>query len=279
MRRRAFQRGVSTTSSPQHVDLIGDLQQGFRCARQASTLSRVASRHFEQPQRVQKRESKAFGGAIMTAQVVGSTAVPAGEGSARSVVGQFTWDTVTDIWWWSEGLYQLYGYLPSAVEPTLQRFLQHKDPRDRAQIDAVFTRCSREGGPFSCYHRIIDAHGVHKTVVAIGFGHRNGADTRTDVMQGFLVEVSSGGDRDTEEALQSVLRSRASIEQVKGSLMLVHGLTADAAFSLLRGYSQVYNRRLSAIVTAVLEAFQNRPTTAIVSRGELDRILWDSAQA
>ena len=215
----------------------------------------------------------------MTAQEVAPTAVPREDRPARSLIGQFTWDTVADVWWWSEDLYRLYGYRPAAVEPTLERFLQHKDPRDRAQIDMVFTRCAQEGGPFSCYHRIIDAHGIHKTVVAIGFGDRNVAGTHTDVMQGFLVEVSSSDDPDTEAALQSVLHSRAPIEQVKGALMLVHGLTADAAFSLLRGYSQVYNKKVAAIVTAVLEAFQARPMTSAVSRAELDRILWDAAQA
>ncbi len=214
----------------------------------------------------------------MATQEIESTALSSGESSSGSVIGQFTWNTVTDVWWWSEDLYRLYGYPPSAVEPTLERFLEHKDPRDRAQIDLVFAQCRQKGGPFSCCHRIIDAGGIRKTVVAIGFGQRNPDDTRTDVMQGFLVEVSSS-DPETEAALQSLLSSRAPIEQVKGALMLVHGLTADAAFSLLRGYSQVYNKKLAAIVTAVLEAFHTRPATTGVSRAELDRILWDAAQA
>ena len=215
----------------------------------------------------------------MTAQEVQPTTGTSTRSPSRSAIGQFTWDTVADVWWWSDGLYHLYGYQPSSVEPTLERFLQHKDPRDRAQIDLVFTRCSQEGGPFSCHHRIIDANGVHKTVVAIGFGHRNAADTRTDVMQGFLVEVTSGSDPESEAALQSLLLSRASIEQVKGALMLVHGVTGDAAFNLLRGYSQVYNKKLAVIVAAVLKAFRTRPPSTAVSRGELDRILWDAAQA
>jgi hypothetical protein len=214
----------------------------------------------------------------MTAHEVQSATLTPGRRPSRSDIGEFTWDTVADVWWWSDGLYRLYGYEPSAVEPTLERFLQHKDPRDRAQIDLVFTRCSQEGGPFSCHHRIIDAHGVHKTVVAIGFGHRDAADARTELMQGFLVEVSSDSDPESEASLQSLLLSRASIEQVKGALMLVHGVSADAAFHLLRGYSQVYNKKVAAIVTAVLEAFSTRPPVAAVSRGELDRIIWEAAQ-
>lgn len=215
----------------------------------------------------------------MTAQEVAPTARPSKAMSARPLVGQFTWNTVTDVWWWSDDLYRLYGYAPTAVEPAMERFLQHKDPRDRARIDLVFSRCAHEGGPFSCHHRIIDARGGRKTVVAIGFGHRNADDTHTDVMQGFLVEVATGDDLQAEAALQSLLRSRANIEQVKGALMLVYGLTADAAFSVLHGYSQLYNVKVAAIVAAVLEAFESRPGTSVVSRGELDRILWDAAQA
>ncbi len=215
----------------------------------------------------------------MTTSEVAPAAVAAAHQPSQSLVGRFTWHIVTDVWWWSDGLYELYGYEPSSVEPTMERFVQHKDPRDRAQVDAVFSRCSREGGPFSCHHRIIDAQGVSRTVVAIGFGHRNAADTRTEVMQGFLVEISRGGGADAEEALQSLLLSRSLIEQVKGALMLVHGVTADAAFSLLRGYSQVYNKKLTAIVADVLESIANRPLAESISRAELDRILYDAAQS
>jgi hypothetical protein len=214
----------------------------------------------------------------MTAHDLASTAVPARAVAARPLVGRFSWNTVTDVWWWSDDLYRLYGYASGAVEPTLERFLQHKDPRDRARIDEVFSRCAQQGGPFSCHHRIIDARGIHKTVVAIGFGHRDAGDTHTDVMQGFLVEVSARDDLESEAALQSLLRSRAPVEQVKGALMLIYGLTADAAFSVLRGYSQVYNVKVAAIVAAVLAAFQARPATNTLSRAELDRILWDAAQ-
>ena len=191
-------------------------------------------------------------------------------------VGQFTWDTTTDAWWWSDGLYRLYGYEPGTVAPSLECFLQHKDPRDMARIDAVFGRSLAEGGPFSCYHRIVDARGVHKTVVAVGFGTRDPEETRTVLMQGFLVDVSTSTQQETEATLQQVLQHRAGIEQVKGALMLLHGLDADAAFAMLRGYSSIYNRKLSTIVSSVLEAFRQRDSSESVQRSELDRMLWDA---
>lgn len=206
-----------------------------------------------------------------------TTRIGTAEGAVQlPEVGQFTWDTTTDLWWWSDGLYRLYGYEPGAVTPSLECFLQHKDPRDMARIDAVFGRSLAEGGPFSCYHRIVDAHGVGKTVVAVGFGARDDAGTRTVLMQGFLVDVSTSRQQEAEETLQQVLQTRAGIEQVKGALMLLHGLDADAAFAVLRGYSQIYNRRLSSIVAAVLESFRQRDSSESIQRSELDRMLWDA---
>ena len=213
----------------------------------------------------------------MTSRQVEAVSQPAA--GDRPQVGEFRWDTVADVWWWSDDLYRLYGYEPGAVEPGLDRFLQHKDPRDLARIDAVFSRCMQEGGPFSCYHRVNDTRGGQKTVVAIGFGRRNAEDTQTVLMQGFLIDVSAR-DRDSAEAtLHVVLESRAGIEQVKGALMLVYGVSADAAFDLLRGYSQIYNKKLAAIVTAVLAAFEARDNSPSITRGELDRMLWDAAHS
>ena len=194
-----------------------------------------------------------------------------------SGIGQFEWNTVTGVWSWSDGLYGLYGYEPRSVEPSLDRFLQHKDPRDLARIDAVFDRCLAQGGPFSCYHRVIDARGKHKIVVVVGYGERDAENTRTVLMHGFMVDVTASGERETSQALQAALKNRGGIEQVKGAIMLVHGLDEDAAFALLRGHSQVYNKKVSAIVADLLAAFQDRSSSESISRAELDRMLWDAA--
>ena len=194
-----------------------------------------------------------------------------------SGIGQFKWDLVENSWWWSDGMYEVYGYEPRGVEPTLDVFRQHKDPRDMARIDAVFDRCLTEGGPFSCYHRIIDARGKRKTVVVVGYGDRDEADVRTALMHGFMVDLTASGQQDTSEALQAALKSRGTIEQVKGAIMLMHGLDADAAFAVLRGHSQVYNKKVASIAHDVVAAFRARPSKESITRGELDRILWDAA--
>jgi hypothetical protein len=192
-------------------------------------------------------------------------------------VGRFHWDIVADTWWWSNALYVLYGYEPYSVEPALDRFLQHKHPADMARIDSVFARSLSQGGPFSCYHRIIDARGAQRTVVVVGAGDRDVDDTRTVALHGFMVDVT-GSDREaTKTALEAVLRTRAGIEQVKGALMLVHGLDADAAFDILVGHSQAYNRKLSALVADLLLAFRQRSGSESITPSQLDQMLWDAA--
>src|SRR6478609_2716924 len=44
------------------------------------------------------------------------------------------------------------------------------------------------------------------------------------------------------------------IEQAKGALMVVYGITAEAAFALLRWYSQHRNVKLRAIAAALTQA-------------------------
>ena len=193
-----------------------------------------------------------------------------------NAVGQFIWDVETDTWWWSEALYRLLGYEPGAVAPTLERFLQHKAPEDQAHVDAVFARCLAEGGPFSCYHHVVDAHGVRKTVVAVGHGDRDATDSQTVTINGFIVDVTGSSRQETNAALQATLANRAAIEQVKGVVMLVYGLDADAAFQMLVGHSQIANKKVSAIVDDVLKAMDTRSPTETIRRSDVDRLLRDA---
>jgi hypothetical protein len=192
-------------------------------------------------------------------------------------VGEFEWDILTNAWWWSDALCHLYGYEPEAAKPSLRTFLRHKDPRDRARIDAVFNRCLAKGGPFSCYHRIIDARGRGRTVVVVGDGIRDAEDTRTVLMHGFMVDVTASVQREASAALQAALTNRAAIEQVKGALMAVHSLDADAAFAVLRGYSQVADKKVSALAEGAVIAFGERGDADGITRSELDQMLWNAA--
>lgn len=189
--------------------------------------------------------------------------------------GEFRWDVLTGAWWWSDAMYELLGYQPGSVPAALERFVHHKDPADRARVDMVIDRCLHDGGPFSCYHHIIDAHGTRKTVVAVGRGDRDLDDTRTVAIHGFMVDVSAASGADTTVALEAALVHRGMIEQVKGMVMLTHQLDADAAFELLVGHSMITNTKLTTIVTTVLDRVAHREATEMVTRADLDALLAD----
>ena len=92
-----------------------------------------------------------------------------------------------------------------------------------------------------------------------------------------MADVTASVQQEASAALQAALTNRVEIEQVKGVLMAVHNLDADAAFAVLRGYSQVTNRRVSAVAEAALIAFRKRGEAESISRHELDGILWSAA--
>jgi transcriptional regulator with GAF, ATPase, and Fis domain len=54
------------------------------------------------------------------------------------------------------------------------------------------------------------------------------------------------------QQLQTALTSRITIEQAKGALAQIHGLSPDDAFTVLRAYCRSHNRRLGDVATAVV---------------------------
>jgi PAS domain S-box-containing protein len=75
-------------------------------------------------------------------------------------------------------------------------------------------------------------------------------------------------------ALQGRLASLAAIEQAKGALMVTYGITADAAFDLLRFHSQHRNVKIRVIAAQLTTLLSTSPTsTEAITR--FDRLLDD----
>jgi len=54
------------------------------------------------------------------------------------------------------------------------------------------------------------------------------------------------------EQLQGALNTRVVIEQAKGALARIHGISVDEAFERMRSYTRSHNRKLSEVAHAVL---------------------------
>lgn len=160
-------------------------------------------------------------------------------------------------WEWSADVEVLHGYAPGTATPTTDLVLSHKHPEDRPRIAALLSEVRSHHQAFSTRHRIVDTSGRVRHVIVV-------ADTVTDTggeavgTQGFYIDVTPAEDserRRLSAAIAEVTESRAVIEQAKGMLMVVYGITADAAFELLRWRSQEANVKLRRLADQIVTDF------------------------
>ncbi len=170
--------------------------------------------------------------------------------------GSFEYDSATDTLTWSDPVYAVHGFVPGDVVPSVDLVLAHKHPDDRAEAARAIEEVRATGRPFSCWHRILDADGNQRQVLAVGSG--TFADGRLAGYAGYIVDVTDvlrrSARHEVEAALDGLMRSRPAIEQVKGVLMLTYGLDADAAFELLRRYSQHANVKVREVAQELADA-------------------------
>ena len=177
-------------------------------------------------------------------------------GGSPQRVGWFRFYFADERWEWSEQVQQMHGYAPGSVTPTTELVLSHKHPDDYQQVAATLDEMRRTHNTFSTRHRIIDTNGAVHSVVVIGDQlHDDGELVGT---HGFYVDVTPSGaqhDEMVNAAIAEIAENRATIEQVKGMLMAVYRIDADAAFELLRWRSQETNVKLRILADQVLADF------------------------
>lgn len=170
-------------------------------------------------------------------------------------MGAYVWRVREDRWWWSEGLYRLHGFERGEVVPTTGLLIAHTYRDDAEKLRDTLSGVLRVGGPYSCYHRIVDMGGHVRTVVVVGEA-TCGDDGAVTGLRGFVADVT--GDRredlqaSIDAAVEGVTRHRAAIEQAKGALMLEYGIDAEGAFALLRRCSEHANVKLHVVAEALV---------------------------
>jgi hypothetical protein len=189
---------------------------------------------------------------------------------ARSpgVVAPFRYDVVHDRWEWSDALYELHGYSPREIPATTSALMHHKHPADRERAAGVFAAVVRDGGTYSCYHRIVDRNKRLLSVVSVG---RTVLDTegRTAAIEGYYIDLTAARRDETEADVQHALTQKSQagplIDQAKGMIMLAEGCTADEAFTRLRTSSEHANRKLADIARDLVESVSGsrRSSTAV----------------
>ncbi|MGY2061199.1 PAS and ANTAR domain-containing protein, partial [Nocardia gipuzkoensis] len=150
--------------------------------------------------------------------------------SESVAVGSFRFWFATRRWEWSAEVYRMHGYRPGEVEPSTELVLAHKHPDDRRGVAEAIDRSVDRGEPFSSRHRFLDtAGGEHDVmVVADRIRDESGAAVGTSGFYIDLSDVLSEGERAALEAqLPRPFAARAVVEQAKGVLMRMYGISAD----------------------------------------------------
>ncbi len=207
-------------------------------------------------------------------------AVAAISSSTVEQIGHFSYDAPTDTWTWSDELYLIHGFRPREVVPTTALLVAHQHPDDRAAgVDDVFETL-RSGRPFASRHRVVDSRQVERKVITVGQAELDGAG-QIHRVSGFVIDVTGSFRRDlaasTHAAVEAAGASRAVIDQAKGALMLVYGMDEDAAFNLLRWYSQRSNVKLRDLAETLVTATSAGVPMSGDTRRRLDEVFFGLA--
>lgn len=191
-----------------------------------------------------------------------------GHGESQRV-GRFRFFLDGRRWEWSDAVAHMHGYEPGTVQPTTELLLRHKHPEDRSGVAAALERVQL-GEPFSSRHRIIDTQGCTHWVIVV-------SDRMLDDLSmvigtaGFYIDVTEVIQSDVSSVVTEVNASRAVIEQAKGVLMAVYGISADRAFDVLVWRSQETNVKLRDLAARFLADVTRRLPPAAVA--EVDHAL------
>jgi hypothetical protein len=196
---------------------------------------------------------------------------------AVSRVGSFCLWFVDQRWEWSDEVYRMHGYVPGSVVPTTQLVLSHKHPDDRAAVEDLLEQAMYSGGSFSSRHRFYDTDGDEHSAIVVAdrmLDDETGAVIGTS---GYYIDVTEAlqeNRRDVlHETLPKVIEARAEIEQAKGALRLVYGISDDQAFNLLRWRSQDNNTKLRALATQLVAELDTLTSVTAALRAEFDHLI------
>ena len=83
-------------------------------------------------------------------------------------VGSWEWDFDSDVVWWSDQLYEIFGRTRGEFRPSLEGYLQHVAPEDRARVEWTLTTAVGDHLPFRYECRIVRADGEPRFIEARG---------------------------------------------------------------------------------------------------------------
>lgn len=190
--------------------------------------------------------------------------------------GTFRFWLADERWEWSDEVAQIHGYAPGTVQPTTELLLSHKHPDDREQVANTIARTVETGEPFCSRHRIIDTRGRVRHVLVVGDDMYDDM-ARVVGTSGYYVDITDTLAEDRRQTLNDALpelyAARAAIEQAKGALRMVYGISADQAFRVLVWRAQESGVELRVLATQLLSEFTALGGSMVELRTRFDHLL------
>lgn len=190
--------------------------------------------------------------------------------------GSFRYWFADQRWEWSDEVAALHGYPPGEVAPSTELLLSHKHPDDRAIVAEILHDVVTGDAPFCSRHRIIDAQGVVRPVLVVG---DQMADEQGRVVGsvGYYIDLTDTVDEARNETLDEtmpeVVAARAVIDQAKGMLMLVYGISEEQAFRVLRWRSQETNTKVRDLAARLIATVARQNVITAPTRTRFDHAL------
>lgn len=200
---------------------------------------------------------------------------PGGESGQRErplrPAGRYEVNPATGKWHWSSEVYALHGIQEGGELSTVD-VLRFVHAADVAAVRSAIEGCLADGAAFSAHYRLRRGDGERR-VLLVGEGSGGPAGSVAAV-RGFFVDTTAYWNHEVgRKATAQVSQARATqevIDQARGVLMLLYGLDADAAFSVLTWQSQRSNVKVRRIAQRLVEVAVRDLRVSPLSRRRLD---------
>ncbi|MFE3099461.1 PAS and ANTAR domain-containing protein [Nocardia tengchongensis] len=192
------------------------------------------------------------------------------------LVGGFRFWFEDQRWEWSDEVAKMHGYAPGSVRPTTELLLAHKHSDDREQVAGTIARSVENAEAFCSRHRIVDTVGQVHDVLVVGDQMLDGGG-RVVGTAGYYMDMTDTFAAHSQETLADRLpelyAARAVVEQAKGALMLVYGISAEQAFGILAWRSQDTNVKLRLLATQLVAELPSIADSSAGLRTRFDHLL------
>lgn len=159
-------------------------------------------------------------------------------------------------WEWTPEAAVLHGYPPAPMTPTPDVVATHHYPDEYAAVLAMLEQLRTRSIPLSWAGRILDTDGRVRPVVMIAHPVRDRG--RVVGADGVYLDLADYTDASVQASVDNHIRAfrehSAVIEQAKGMIMIVYGVSAERAFEVLSWRSQTGNTKLSAVCADIVAA-------------------------